>query len=81
MIIYPIGKEKTLSTAISLSAAYVNLFNDSSGSVTVDIIDLDGNVVANVTLGGNERLTIVKPTEFLLSATGDIHAIPVIRTQ
>jgi hypothetical protein len=81
MIIYPIGKEKTLGSTDTLSASNINLFNDSTGSITVDIIDLDGNVVANITIGGGERITIIKPLDYGLSATDDIHAIPVIRTQ
>lgn len=81
MIIYPIGRQQTLDTAKTLSAIYVNLTNHHGSDITVAIIDLDGNVVSDFTIMGKERLTVVKPLDYSLSATGDIHAVPVIRTQ
>lgn len=82
MIIFPIGIEKTITTPISLSARHINVANKGSSALVVNIIDLDGNIVSNFTILAQERLTIIKPDDYTLSAAStDILAIPVMRTQ
>ena len=79
-MIYPLGREKTLDDAKTLSATYINLFNDSNGSIKVNIVDEAGNVVADFTIGSQERLTVGKPPTYSLSATSDILAVPTMRS-
>lgn len=80
-IIFPIGKETNLSTTTTISARFVNLLNTAANDVVVAILDDNAVVVSFFTLIADERLTIEKPISFSLSATSDIKAVPVIRTQ
>lgn len=82
MIIYPIGTEKSITTTTTISASYVNLLNNHESASKVSIIDLDGNAVSTFTLAGHERVTVVKPYDYGLSAShANVLAVPLIRTQ
>jgi hypothetical protein len=80
MTIYPISTERSLDNPISLSASNINVYNTGSEQI-VNILNLTGDIVASFTIGQHERLTVMKPKDFSLSATGDIKVFAVLRTQ
>lgn len=80
MTIYPISKEQSLDSPTSLSASNINVYNTGSEQ-EVNILNISNDIVASFTIGQSERLTVMKPKYFSLSATGDIKVFAVIRTQ
>lgn len=80
MTIYPLSTEKSITTPDTLSAAYVNVTNTSNTPYTVNILDLNSEVVASFTILANERLIVGKEPSYSLSANNSaIKAVPVIR--